>query len=181
MLHQEHKVDINELDLRLKAFSAEVRNHNESSDHAISALEAKANQADFHMKELQHRVDHFGDNLTLSSNQIVVESSVGFTKRPTSLFEVLKTCNSNFENINAAVTKHGQDITKNTADIETKADATLAISVETLTTNMNTVKEHLKKEEKQGVNVRFIYFCNLAALNTNCPCRDWRAGDSTCV
>ncbi len=39
--------------------------------------------------------------------------------------------------------------------VESKADATVIVTVEQLQTNVDTIKEHIKKEEKQGVNVRF--------------------------
>ena len=132
---------------------AETRQQHDTIGHAIHVLESKATDADFKIKELQHRVDHFGDNLTLSSNQIVVESAIGFSKRPSSLFDVLKQCHETFSGINTTILKYGSDIAAHAAAIETKADATVALTVETLSNKMDSVQTHLKKEEKQGVNV----------------------------
>ncbi len=53
-------------------------------------LGAKATELEFKVKETRHIVDHFGDSLVLSSTQITVESSVGFSKRPMSLYDILK-------------------------------------------------------------------------------------------
>lgn len=76
---REHKGEINDIDTRLRLTTSELKQSTESTGRALHALEVKSNETQFSLKELQHRVDHFGDNLTLSSNQIVVESSVGFS------------------------------------------------------------------------------------------------------
>eukprot|EP01041_Mallomonas_annulata_P006488 gene6488-13093_t len=149
---KEHKVELNDIDMRLRSLTGEMRQHAEATNHAMTALEIKTNDSSFQVKELKHRVDHFGDHLTLSSNQIVVESSVGFSKRPMGLTDVLKQCHENFDKIDNSIVKQGDSIAANALAVEGKADATILMQVETLEGYVTAIKDHIKKEEKQGVN-----------------------------
>ena len=64
----------------------------------------------------------------------------------------------NFMNIDTTIAKQEKEIAANTTSIESKADATLAINIESLEQNMNVVKDHIQKEEKQGINVSINYY-----------------------
>lgn len=119
----------------------------------IEAIDKKSNDTQFETKELRHIVDHFGDNLILSSTQITVESTAGFSKRPQSLLDVLKTCNGNMATADKTLTEHGARIAENAEAIATKADATVAFAVQTLDKDVLAIKTHLKKEEDQGISV----------------------------
>lgn len=123
--------------------------------HDVKAIEKQSNDTSFETKELRHIVDHFGDNLILSSNQITVESTVGFSKRPMSLFDVMKYCQRDLEDLNIASKKHADGISENSEAIATKADGTVAYAVQTLDKDVLAIKNHLKQEEDQGVSVRF--------------------------
>lgn len=119
----------------------------------IAEITAKTNETDRETKELRHYVDHFGDNLTLSSSQIIVESTAGISKKPMSLLDVCAEFNSNFINNADMLEKHGVSISAAEEAIETKADASLMFEVQGVTEEMNLIKEHLKREEDQGINV----------------------------
>ena len=128
------------------------QNHAEVVDD-VKSIEKQSNDTAFETKELRHIVDHFGDNLILSCNQITVESTVGFSKRPMSLYDVLKYCQRDLEDINVNVKNHETRIADNTEAIATKADGTVAFAVQTLDKDVLAIKNHLKQEEDQGISV----------------------------
>ena len=131
------------------------QNHTQVVDD-VKAIEKQSNETSFETKELRHIVDHFGDNLILSSNQIIVESTVGFSKRPMSLFDCMKYCQRDLEDLNISVKNHQSRIEENTESITTKADATVAFAVQTLDKDVLAIKNHLKQEEDQGISVRTL-------------------------
>lgn len=70
-----------------------------------------------------------------------------------SLLDVCAEFNSNFINNADMLEKHGVSISAAEEAIETKADASLMFEVQGVTEEMNLIKEHLKREEDQGINV----------------------------
>jgi hypothetical protein len=51
------------------------------------------------------------------------------------------------------IAEHSAKIVENTDAIVTKADATVAFAVQTLDKDVLAIKNHLKKEEDQGISV----------------------------
>lgn len=123
------------------------------SGENIAEITKKTNHTEFETKALRHYVDHFGDNLTLSSSQIIVESTAGISKKPMSLLDVCTGFNSKFVGMNEKIVNHDERITSNVAAIETKADASLAFEVQTVSDELGIIRELLKREEDQGINV----------------------------
>jgi hypothetical protein len=70
--------------------------------------------------------------------------------------DVLKLLNKTVTSTEATVVNHTDLITKNTDVINTKADATVIIAVDSLTEKVEAIEKHLKKEEDQGISVRHI-------------------------
>lgn len=144
---------IDDLRTNYEIFKAKTLDLNDKFRDSLEAIDAKAKETAFETKELKHTVDHFGDNLILSSTQITVESTAGFSKRPQSLLDVLKTCQTNMATAERTLAEHTAKITENTDAIVTKADATVAFAVQTLDKDVLAIKNHLKKEEDQGISV----------------------------
>ena len=119
----------------------------------VAEITKKTNETEFETKALRHYVDHFGDNLTLSSSQIIVESTAGISKKPMSLLDVCTQFNSKFVNIGENLDQHETKIKSNLEAIETKADASLAFDVQAVSEELGVIKELLKREEDQGINV----------------------------
>ena len=124
----------------------------------IADITKKTNHTEFETKALRHYVDHFGDNLTLSSSQIIVESTAGISKKPMSLLDVCTGFNSKFIGMSENLTNHDQRIVSNVAAIETKADASLAFEVQAVSDELGVIRELLKREEDQGINVSHFIF-----------------------
>jgi hypothetical protein len=137
-----------------KIKNAEFTNHTKDQ---LETMEKKTNDTQFETKELRHIVDHFGDNLILSSTQITVESAAGFGKRPQALLDVLKQCHGNMTATDKTLGDYGIRIADNTEGIATKADATVAFAVQTLDKDVLAIKTHLKKEEDQGISVSSMH------------------------
>ena len=131
---------------------AEFGEYTVKTDDAISVLDNKNNETQFQLKELRDYVDHFGDNLILSSTQITVESTAGFSTKPLNLLEVLKKCNSNLVDIEHHLETTTEQVTQNSAKIELKADNTILFNVDVLENKVRAIEAHLKREEEQGVN-----------------------------
>jgi hypothetical protein len=150
---QDQRTNFEDLSSNYQQFKVKTNQNHSQVVEDVKAIEKQSNDTAFETKELRHIVDHFGDNLILSSNQITVESTVGFSKRPMSLFDVLKYCQRDLEDINTSVKNHEGRIGENTEAITTKADATVAFAVQTLDKDVLAIKNHLKQEEDQGVSV----------------------------
>lgn len=66
------------------------------SQETCSDLERMSDESQRKMKELKTYVGNLQDTLLISSNQITVASSAGFSPKPMVLFDVLKNCQDNF-------------------------------------------------------------------------------------
>jgi len=151
-LVKDQKAMIEDLRSSYEIFKAKTTDLNDKFRESLEAIDTKTKETAFETKELKHTVDHFGDNLILSSTQITVESTAGFSKRPQSLLDVLKTCQQNLTSMDRTLNEHTSKITENTDAIITKADATVAFAVQTLDKDVLAIKNHLKKEEDQGIS-----------------------------
>lgn len=151
-LVKDQKSMIEDLRSSYEIFKAKTTDLNDKFRESLEAIDTKTKETAFETKELKHTVDHFGDNLILSSTQITVESTAGFSKRPQSLLDVLKTCQQNLTTMDRTLVEHTSKITENTDAIITKADATVAFAVQTLDKDVLAIKNHLKKEEDQGIS-----------------------------
>lgn len=141
--------DLNE---RHEAHKVEMADYIAKTGSIIQALDTKCNDTQFQLKELREYVDRFGDNLILNSNQIIVESSAGYSTRPLSLLEILKQTNALNHDVDQRLTEQGKQITENTANISRKADDSIVFNVDTLETKVKAIEAHLKREEEQGVS-----------------------------
>lgn len=157
---------IDDLRANYEIFKAKTNDTNDKFRDSLEAIDSKTKETAFETKELKHTVDHFGDNLILSSTQITVESTAGFSKRPQSLLDVLKTCQTSMSTAERTLAEHTAKITENTDAIVTKADATVAFAVQTLDKDVLAIKNHLKKEEDQGISVssQFVPFVDFYRL-----------------
>lgn len=170
-MQQDQRTNFEDLSVNYNQFKVKTnQNHTQVVDD-VKSIEKQSNDTSFETKELRHIVDHFGDNLILSSNQIIVESTVGFAKRPQSLFDTLKYCQRDLEDLNGYVKNHRARIEENTEAITTKADATVAFAVQTLDKDVLAIKNHLKQEEDQGISVSVFYslHVNLYFCPAFCP------------
>ncbi len=121
------------------------------TDRTIKALDNKADDTIFKLKELKDFVEHFADNLILPSSQMTVEAAAGFGSRPKPLLEVLKTQNTlnlSQEELNKS---HGDQIKSSQDKIETKADDSLVHDVNGISRKVTAIENHILKEEEQGV------------------------------
>jgi chromosome segregation ATPase len=69
------------------------------------------------------------------------------------IFDVMKYCQRDLEDLNNSKKNHEARIMDNTEAITTKADATVAFAVQTLDKDVLAIKNHLKQEEDQGISV----------------------------
>jgi hypothetical protein len=160
-LIKDQRTNFEDLSTNYQQFKVKTnQNHSQVVDD-VKGIEKQSNDTAFETKELRHIVDHFGDNLILSSNQITVESTAGFSKRPMSLFDVMKYCQRDLEDLNATGKDHEARISVNTEAITTKADATVAFAVQTLDKDVLAIKNHLKQEEDQGISVSLVILSTL--------------------
>ena len=111
-------------------------------------------ETQFQLKEMKDYVDHFADNLVLNSQQITVDTYAGFSSKPTTLTEVLKMCNTNFEDITNVNKAQDEQLAKAFADLETKAPDSILFNITTLEKKVGTIELHIQKEEEQGMGVR---------------------------
>jgi polyhydroxyalkanoate synthesis regulator phasin len=150
---QEQQAFIESLAMRYNKFSTEVNEFMAGVGSTIANVEASCRDTNFQLKELKDYVDHFADNLVLSSGQITVETDAGFTIKPTSLTETLKLARHTLTELETGAEKTGEKIEQITSDLDTKAPDTVLFNVSTLERKVSTIEVHLRKEEEQGIGV----------------------------
>jgi hypothetical protein len=123
----------------------------------MTSLHDECKETQFQLKEMKDYVDHFADNLVLNSQQITVDTHAGFASKPITLTEVLKICNSNFDDINGVNHTQGEQITKIFGDLETKAPDSVLFNITTLEKKVATIELHIQKEEEQGMGVSLLF------------------------
>lgn len=134
-------------------FNAEVNGFMVDTNSFMSNLKTAMAETQFIVKELKQYVDHFGDNLILSSSQITVDPQLGFSSKPISLSDTLKQCSNNFRNLTEKSEGHEENIVKMLKDIDTKAPDSVLVNVHTLEKKVHTIEVHLQKEEEIGIGV----------------------------
>jgi len=142
------------LSLRYNKFSTEVGEFIANVGATITTVEESCKDTQFQLKELKDYVDHFADNLVLSSGQITVEVDSGFSVKPVSLTETLKLARTTLTEIEAGAEKAEEKMEQMSQDLETKAPDTVLFNVNTLERKVSTIEVHLRKEEEQGIGVR---------------------------
>jgi hypothetical protein len=140
-----------DLNRRFEKHAASFDDYSSLTDRTILALDKKAEDTIFKLKELKDYVEHFADNLILPSSQITVEAVAGFGSRPMPLLEVLKTQNSQNTDSNATLKTHTDLIKESQDKIETKADDSLVHEVNGISRKVTAIENHILKEEEQGV------------------------------
>ena len=134
-------------------FSTEVNTFISSTDNMMSTLQTNMNETQFMVREVKEYVEHFGDNIVLSSSQIIVDSSIGFSAKPINLSETLKICNGQFGDLESKTIGHDRHIEKIIEDVENKAPDSVLVNIDTLEKKVRTIEIHLQKEEEQGIGV----------------------------
>jgi hypothetical protein len=138
---------------KFEHFSTQVNDHMSDTMKFMNNLEEGFKETQFQLKEMKDYVDHFADNLVLNSQQITVDTYAGFSSKPTTLTEVLKMCNTNFEDIGVVNNKQDESIAKIFTDLETKAPDSVLFNITTLEKKVGTIELHIQKEEEQGMGV----------------------------
>ena len=136
---------------RFEKHTSAFDEYSSHTDRTITALDAKADDTIFKLKELKDYVEHFADNLILPSSQITVEAAAGFGSRPMPLLEVLKTQNTQNLDSNTTLKTHSDLIKESQDKIETKADDSLVHEVNGISRKVTAIENHILKEEEQGV------------------------------
>eukprot|EP01035_Chromulina_nebulosa_P021434 gene21434-27764_t len=86
----EQKQFIDGLHADFTKFSAEVNEFMVDTNSFVTNVKTAMTETQFIVKELKQYVDHFGDNLILSSSQITVDPQLGFSSKPISLSDKKK-------------------------------------------------------------------------------------------
>lgn len=108
-LEQEIKVDT--INMRMELQAEELSNITKKSAFNFSNLEEKNDDLQSKIKLLRMNLDGLGDNLVISSNQITVASSAGYSNKPMILFDLLKNTNILNNAIEHNVAAHDISIT----------------------------------------------------------------------
>lgn len=153
---QEQQAFIENLSMRYNKFSTEVGEFMANVGASITTVEGSCRDTQFQLKELKDYVDHFADNLVLSSGQITVETDAGFTAKPVSLTETLKLARTTLTEIETGAEKTEEKIEQICTDLDSKAPDTVLFNVSTLERKVSTIEVHLRKEEEQGIGVRMV-------------------------
>ena len=144
------------MSLRYNKFSTEVGEFMANVGATITTVEESCKDTQFQLKELKDYVDHFADNLVLSSGQITVEVDAGFSVKPVSLTETLKLARTTLTEIETGAEKAEEKMEQMSQDLETKAPDTVLFNVNTLERKVSTIEVHLRKEEEQGIGVSIL-------------------------
>lgn len=150
---QEQRDFIENLSQRYHTFSTDVNAFMVGTSRTILVVEESCKDTLFQLKELKDYVDHFADNLVLSSGQITVDVDAGFSIKPVSLTETLQICRGTITDIEKTATGVGTRIDQITAELETKAPDSVLFNINTIERKIATIEVHLRKEEEQGVGV----------------------------
>jgi transcriptional regulator len=76
----------------------------------------------------------------------------------------LKTCNTSITAMEKTIGEHTGKINETADALTTKADATVAFAVQTLDKDVLAIKNHLKKEEDQGISVSCLSYTFSSSL-----------------
>ena len=138
-------------------FSSEVNTFMTSTNSTMSTLQSNMTETQFMVREVKEYVEHFGDNIVLSSSQIMVDASIGFSAKPINLSETLKLCNGQFNDLDSKTRLHDLNIEKIVEDVENKAPDSVMVNIDTLEKKVRTIEIHLQKEEEQGIGVLLLF------------------------
>eukprot|EP01032_Pedospumella_encystans_P030110 gene30110-33988_t len=138
----EQQAFLENLSLRYNKFSTEVGEFIANVGATITTVEESCKDTQFQLKELKDYVDHFADNLVLSSGQITVEVDAGFSVKPVSLTETLKLARTTLTEIETGAEKAEEKMEQMSQDLETKAPDTVLFNVNTLERKVSTIEVH---------------------------------------
>ena len=148
---KEFRAFVDDFHHRYEKHVVEITEEQAQQNRFLSALDNKANETIFQLKELKEYVDHFGDNLILPSSQITVEASAGFDSRPKQLLEVLKMTNERMTDSADQLKEHSARLKAQKEEIDTKADEGVIHEVKGLQRKVAAIENHILKDEEQGV------------------------------
>lgn len=146
------KATLYELKDNYDNFKTEMVDFLAQTKSSIEFMEKQNNDTYAETKEIRRVVDNFADNIVISSTQVTVESSAGFAKRPMPLLDILKDTSAKINAIDNLLLEHGHQLIDSFNSLNTKADASLAISVQSLDRDIASIKAYLKKEEDTGIH-----------------------------
>lgn len=142
---------------KFNEFTIETRGFVAETSKTVNSLQTLCNETQFQLKEIKDYVDHFGDNLILNSQQIIVDTHTGFSNRPVTLTEVLRICRGNFDDITQVDKTQDERLEKAFAEIDSKAPDSILFNIATLEKKVGTIELHIQKEEEQGLGVSIKY------------------------
>ena len=148
---KEFRAFVDDFHHRYEKHVEETTEEQAQQNRFLTALDNKANDTIFQLKELKDYVDHFGDNLILPSSQITVEVSAGYDTRPKPLLEVLKMSNERMQDAQEALKEHTARLKTHKEEIDSKADEGVIHEVKGLQRKVGTIENHILKDEEQGV------------------------------
>lgn len=145
---KEFTTDLND---RYSEFNLKVNSYMTNNSVQLERIQGMCDKTVFELKVMKDYVDHFADNLVLNSQQIMVDSSTGLCVKPTSLTDVLKTCNTQFSELDTVQQKAEQKIEKLTKEMDDKVSNAIMFNINTLEKKVGTIELHIQKEEEQGI------------------------------
>ena len=148
---KEFRAFVDDFHHRYEKHVEETTEEQAQQNRFLTALDNKANDTIFQLKELKDYVDHFGDNLILPSSQITVEASAGYDTRPKPLLEVLKMSNERMQDAQDSLKEHTARLNTHKEEIDSKADEGVIHEVKGLQRKVSTIENHILKDEEQGV------------------------------
>lgn len=152
---QEQKDFIESLSARYNRFSGEVAEFMADAGRTLSTVQESCDKTQFQLTELKDYVDHFADNLIISSKQITVDPEIGFAPKPITLSETLTLCHKNFSDVEQGQQEMDAQIIKMQEELDAKAPDSILFNVSNLEKKVGTIELHLQKEEEQGIGVSF--------------------------
>jgi hypothetical protein len=104
-------MQVDMINMRMELQAEELANITKKSAFNFSNLEEKTDELQSKIKLLRLNFDGLGDNLVISSNQITVASSAGYSNKPMILFDLLKNSNTSINSIEFNLAAHESSIT----------------------------------------------------------------------
>ena len=135
-------------------FSKHVSGYMEDTDKAMGGVLASCKATEVKIVEIKDYVEHFAENLFLSSSQITVEPACGLASKPMSLTDALKLTTADAKSMDIKTKEHKEQIEEAFKLLEQKAPDSVLVNINILEKKVATIEVHLQKEEEQGLGVR---------------------------
>jgi uncharacterized phage infection (PIP) family protein YhgE len=149
---KEQTDNLEDLKKRFESHTAQMVVYINKTTHTLATLDAKNNETQAQLLELKDYVEHFSDNIVLAASQVTVETDAGYSERPISLLDVLKTVRTGIEDNKTQTDEHTSKIEENAEAIIKKADDSIFLDMDAMNGRVKIIETHLKREEEQGIN-----------------------------